>query len=260
MPPSYISDMPRFIEKPNLPQRRAEALIIGARYHLKLEKSLAVLGILPIWMPDNTAIDLRIASHADMSAVYLGNGRLIVAASLLNEHDFVNKLTKYDVKIIPAESSQSRKYPYDAPLNACLVGGTLVHNLKIIDSAVIREFSGQSQIEVNQGYSRCALCIVNENAFITSDAGIARSLESCGAEVLVISSEGVVLDGFDKGFIGGASFNISHDTIAFTGSLRNHTSRDAILRFIREHGKKAAFLTDEEIFDIGSAVLLTERP
>ncbi len=112
-------------------------------------------------------------------------------------------------------------------------------------------------IHVKQGYAKCNICPVTERAFITSDKGIATVCAKFGFDVLLIESGFIQLEGFDTGFIGGASFKISQSEMAFTGSLNLHPSKAQIEAFLNRYGVKPIYLTEQEIFDIGSAFLIS---
>ena len=75
-------------------------------------------------------------------------------------------------------------------------------------------------------------------------------------DVLQIRPGHIALEGYDYGFIGGASFLLDSNTLAFTGHLDVHPDRDRILDFLRQHGVSAVFLTESPVFDIGGAVRL----
>ena len=74
------------------------------------------------------------------------------------------------------------------------------------------EITGE-KINVSQGYSKCSLCIVNENSVITEDDGIAEVLKRHNMDVLKISAGDVLLSGLDYGFLGGLL------TLALIGTL-----------------------------------------
>ena len=60
-----------------------------------------------------------------------------------------------------------------------------------------------TKIHVKQGYTRCSLLPVDDRSFITSDAGIAKTLAEHDTDVLLIHPGHIHLPGFDYGFIGG---------------------------------------------------------
>ena len=69
----------------------------------------------------------------------------------------------------------------------------------------------------------------------------------------------IELEGFYYGIIGGASFKLSADELAFTGRLDAHSDFGAIMDFLAGRGVGATFLTGETAFDVGSVLPLTER-
>ena len=64
---------------------------------------------------------------------------------------------------------------------------------------------GMRIVDVRQGYARCSTVIVGDSAIITQDRGIAGRARECGIDVLLVRPGHVRLDGYDTGFIGGAS-------------------------------------------------------
>ena len=228
------------------------AVLIGERYRAELDAALESRGIEPVYLPDNPRVDPRLAGHADLSAIVLGDKKIVLAQHLAKDRKIVSYLSNNKYTMIKAVSEQTTLYPGDASLCACLVGNRLIHNKKCTDKAVLDNFSGKF-INVNQGYSKCSACVVSDSAIITSDSGIARAAKSAGVDVLQIQTGYISLDGFGCGFIGGASF-VLDKTVYFTGTLSEHPDRRFIEAFIAERGMNAIYLTQRPIFDIGSAV------
>ena len=112
------------------------------------------------------------------------------------------------------------------------------------------------RICVKQGFTNCSVCTVGTHAIITSDSMIAGKSAKAGLDVLQITPGMIRLDGYDHGFIGGASLRIRDDLIAFTGHLDDHSDKDQILRFIHERGIQTVFLSEMPIFDIGGCITL----
>ena len=59
------------------------------------------------------------------------------------------------------------------------------------------------------------------------------------------------LDGYDTGFIGGAS-GADDDAVYFCGDVSHHPDADAIKAFCQKHGKECVSLSDEELTDVGT--------
>ena len=103
------------------------------------------------------------------------------------------------------------------------------------------------------------MCVVNANAVITADHGIANALRTHDVEVLEITPGAISLPGYDYGFIGGSSFLLSPDRLAFTGTLAHHPDFRKITDFLKDHHIEPVYLTEEPIFDIGTAIPIIEE-
>lgn len=225
-------------------------LLIGERYRPKLAQSLAAQGIDVFWLPNNAALDKRLAGHADLS-VFVCKKRSVVASKLYSSN-IVNYLTNREYKTV-SSGRQGPTYPTDAGLCVCWTGRYTIYSPRTADPAVL-ELIGGVPVRVSQGYTKCAAFVVDDHSIVTADAGVSRAAKTAGMDVLDIAPGHIALDGYEYGFIGGASFIIDEETVAFTGTLDEHPDKDRILTFLAEHGKRPVFLTEGPIFDIGGAI------
>lgn len=246
--------MIRIIEKPHLPNGSVRHILLGAKYKEKLEKPLFDHGLIPMWLPDNKYVDDRLSGHADLSAVHIKNKEIVITAG----DTFVNSLTRIGFNISKYEFAQGRAYPSDAALNICIAGEYCICNTKTASRHLIKTIPYEI-IECTQGYTKCSVAVVDENTIITSDKIIADRTKNAGFDVLLLDDSFVKLEGFNKGFIGGSAFKISKKEIAFTGQIRDTIQKEAIEVFLNKHNVNAVYLTEEQIFDIGSAIPLTEE-
>lgn len=227
-------------------------LIIGERYRPKLKKSLENQGISVLWLPDNPDIDPRLAGHADLSVFMPSPGTLVAAKGICS--DMVNFLTNRGYRVI-CSREQGKAYPIDAGLCLCATGRYTIYNPKTVDAAALSLIAGVP-VAVNQGYTKCSVCVVSDDAIITADSAIASRAADAGMDVCKIQPGYVLLEGFDYGFIGGASFLLDEKHLAFTGTLEQHPDKERIFAFLKKHGVQPVFLTNEPVFDIGGAVAL----
>ena len=241
------------IKTPHLPKGKVTRILIGERYRSRLEAPLKCRGIEVLWIPDNPDVDPRLGGHADLSVIHMGDNLLVA-----ERYTFVNLLTIEGLEIKLAAAAQGAEYPADSGLNGCILDDALIHNPLYTDRAVLENLSGRKIITVNQGYAKCAVCVINERAIIASDAGICRAAAKFGIDALLISPGHIVLDGFDCGFIGGSTFKLSRHELAFTGRLHGHPDETAILNYLSEKAVSPVFLSERPIFDIGSAIPLFE--
>ena len=241
------------IESPNLPKRGVTlaAVSVGAEKAKEylLSRGISVFDILPC-----TAITDGTAAHADLHLLHLGGRKIILSREQCNNAEKLIEMG-FDVQVL--DTPLGDKYPADVPLNAALFGNYAILNPKTVCKNI--DFSGRSLIPVRQGYTKCSVCVVDENSIITADNKIAAIASAAGMNVLRISETITALDGFEHGFIGGASFKINRNEMAFTGIINDTAERLRIERFLNERGIHAVYLTEESIFDIGSAIPIAEE-
>lgn len=151
-----------------------------------------------------------------------------------------------------------KSYPENILLNCLYFGDKLYGKLSAVDPTVLTYCKEQNieLVNVNQGYTRCSTLVISDYAVITADKSIEKVMKSNGAEVLLISSGNIVLEGFDYGFIGGAGF-YDNNIIYFFGNVKKHPDYDKIKVFCeKRHSKIEIICEDKPLTDIGGAVVL----
>ncbi len=252
--------MRSFVQNANFP-RCCSGLIYGAKYEKILRDSLDSLHISSILLPDNPNIDRRLTGHADLSLLHAGGNRLI-AAPYLKGSAFSHALENDGAELFFPSFAQKPRYPFDAQLNLCLLGSKMIASPKTVPPEIaefLTNTASKQVIHCRQGYTRCVSCLPDEGSIITADRGVAEAAERVGISVLLIAEGGILLDGYACGFLGGASFKISADKMAFTGRLDRHPDRGRILDFLSARSIEAIFLTEDPVFDIGTAIPLYEK-
>ncbi len=245
--------MIRFVDKPHLPQGKVRRLIVGKKYKKVLENALSEQNIAAIWLKNNEYVDERLTGHCDLMAAHLTKNVLAVQKGVLNDCELIN-----NIKLIETAAPKKPEYPYDAGLNICIVGDKLIYNPKSADEQTVSLFKG-TKLCCKQGYTKCSVCVVDEDSIITADRKISAVASAAGMSVLTVSENLTALDGFEHGFIGGASFKISRNEMAFTGVINDTSEKLRIEHFLNERGVSAVYLTDMPLFDIGSAIPIIEE-
>lgn len=145
-------------------------------------------------------------------------------------------------------------YPGDVAFNAACTGKYFIHNTRLTNPQLLKEAEnmGMEIINVRQGYTKCSIVIVDETSIITYDRGIAAA---CSAypelDVCLVRPGFVRLDGYDTGFIGGASGRIGNEII-FNGNLSAHPDFEKIVQFVESKGLFLKYFEQYELTDIGS--------
>lgn len=189
--------------------------------------------------------------HADMQILPINNDIFI-----LNECTVLaEKLSKQ--RLIFCNKKAGNKYPQNILLNFLYLNNTLYGKLSAIDENLL-DYCKENNIKtvnINQGYARCSTLVLNEKALITSDLSIEKALKKDGVEVLLISSGNIILDGYDYGFIGGASGKIDENTVVFLGNVTNHPDYRRIENFCENHNISIKIICkDMPLTDIGGIV------
>ncbi len=244
---------------PHLPNGEVRQIIIGKKYEKMLKTASSKHSFELICLDSNPFVDSRLAGHTDLSAAHLG-GNEIALGSFLKNSDAVQRLKALGLNIRFVPDCSAPQYPFDAALNFCIVGNTLLYNSKTAQTDIVNKLTiTKTLIDCKQGYTKCSVCVVDEESIITEDKGIARNAENAGLKVLLLDDAEIKLDGFKNGFIGGASFKIARNKMAFTGYIINSDARNAVEGFLAKRGIETVYLTKRPAFDIGSAIPIAEE-
>ena len=240
-----------FIRTANLPQRRVTLAAAGDYPHITA--ALEGLGIRVLSFRDNT-LPREVCRHADMLLCHTGGASVFCAPTVdtaqLKGLGFITSVC----------ATLGEKYPLDVPLNVAVGSEIFVYNPKTADNALTKALSasGKKGIPVKQGYSKCSVCFVTENAVITEDEGIKNALEKIGAQVLLISKGDIYLSDSHYGFFGGCTGKLDKDVLALTGELKYHKDGERIRAFCEKQGVSVLELVKGKITDIGGILPLCQ--
>ena len=228
--------------------------LIDCRADASLLSALKSHGFEPITIPPADYLQAGIASHTDM-LIFIGFDRLFCHTSYYEKNkSLIDSLAACSqLTLTISDEPVGAKYPSDVLFNACLIGNRLICNEKtvsrfILDAAIEKKYE---IINVPQGYTKCSICTVSDNAIITADHPIATACKALDINVLEISEGYVALSPYSHGFIGGAS-GMCGDMVYFCGSLSTHPDAGRIVDFCRAYGKTAISLTDSALIDVGT--------
>lgn len=228
-------------------------VITDNRIDENCEISLRQRGLEIIKLPCFPVLQEPVSAHPDM-LLFLGEGRIVCHKDYFalaeKEISKISEITKKEI-ILSCENI-GLEYPRDVLFNAAAVGDKLICRL---DAASEMISEGYDVINVKQGYAKCSTCVVSDKAIITADSSIAKGAEQNGIDVLLVSSGGVRLNGYDCGFIGGAS-GADKDNVYFCGNVDLHHDGERIKEFCQKHGKVALSLSDEPLYDYGTLIFI----
>ena len=189
-------------------------------------------------------------THPDMQIHFVCDKTAVVAPEA---YDYYKEALPKEIKLIKGVKSPESKYPFDIGYNVARVGKKIIGKLDFVDPVIkdIYQSQGYELINVNQGYAKCSLCVVDENSVITEDEGLFRAL-SQKMDVLKVESGNVALKGFENGFLGGASGFLGKNKLAFFGDIKLHPNYNDIKFFTEERKIDIITLSSTKLEDFGS--------
>ncbi len=235
------------------------AIIADSRMPEDAKKNLKKLGNVLFINPTSVTYN-SISSHPDIF-FFQKDDALIYAPNAPKR--IIKELKKRKIKLIEGKKEVGKKYPETVPYNAVGIGNLLIHNLKHTDETILSSY--ENQINVNQGYTRCNLLALNENAFITSDVGIFNTVNSqqstdnslypqeslVGTSILYIDPKQIKLEGQKNGFFPGCC-GVWKNNLIVCGSTKNLKEKAELDKFLKDNNFNLIELYDGDLIDVGS--------
>ena len=245
-----------FINIPNIPKKRVRLALVDGRVSSGLEKGFSEGNIKIIKTEAYQGLYPAISYHPDAVFHHLGDNLIVYAPR--TSMAVVAALEDMGFLLIEGEKPLTAKYPGSVCYNVARVGNLAFHNARYTDRILKENLykRGVELVHVNQGYTKCAISVVDENSIITIDKGIAKVAERKGLDVLVIEEDDILLPGIKSGFIGGATGLIDEKKFAVAGNIHRLESAMKILDFLHQKGVEHVSLSDEPVMDIGSIMPL----
>lgn len=243
-----------YIKNPNLPEKKVNLVAISSQAEESI-KRLEELGIESLKIYPDFSLPTPVNSHADIQILHMGNNVIFCQNEHLSIGESGKNFSYHIIKEIPGN-----QYPDDVRLNCAIIGNKIICNEKtvskdVLDFAYINDYI---IINTNQGYSRCSVCILNENAIITDDKTIYRAAGKFLNDAELISKDSIVLKGYNYGFIGGCCGKIDKNLIAVNGKLESHKDYNKIIDIMQRNKIEAVELCNSRLTDIGGILPLSE--
>lgn len=236
---------------PNLPQDNAKIVVMSTN-NKELVNRVEELKIKVLPSENLSKLLIFEQYHTDLQFLHYNKDTVFV----LNECTSLKEnLKKYFPNVIEISKNIDKNYPNNVMLNCVVLNDKLICNTKTIADEVLQiaVHDNLKIINVNQGYTKCSTCIVNENAIITSDKSIYKSCRN-EMDVLLIRQGYIELTGTNYGFIGGSSFKYNRNTLVFSGNIKLHPDYESIKSFVENHNVELLSLTENTMIDIGSII------
>ncbi len=232
--------------------------IVDSRIPRDAECALSVYADKIVKLPPCSRLQAPVSAHPDM-LVFITDRQIITGKRYFEE----NRAIFHELSLlcgretVVAGTELALNYPSDVKFNGFTAGGRIFGLASALSETVLAWAKKASipVVNIRQGYAKCSTCVVTENAVITEDASIERAMLENGIDVLRVTSGQVALDGYDCGFIGGAS-GADSENVYFCGDVSQHPDFDEIESFCRCHGKNCVSLGMGRLYDIGTIYFL----
>ncbi len=216
--------------------------------------NLKKLGCEVLACPPSSILYEAVCGHPDMLLHIVNQKNIIVHKDMNN--GFINLLKNLGLSVAFSENSLGSTYPYDIILNSINLPNLFIHNIKYTDPKLLEMVNNKKLINVKQGYTKCSTAIVGQNATMTSDTTIAKSLSRENIDVLLLPPGDILLPGLNYGFIGGCCGLLDKNLLAFYGDLNYYTYGKEVMEFLKKHNVEPVFLRKGKLIDRGSLFII----
>lgn len=234
-----------------------KTLIISSQMHEEIKRRLGKTCGKLIALEPNPSLPTPVSAHPDMQILKIDD-TAVITRELYDSNCELRSALDSGLNVRFAEHAHTGVYPGDVGLNALKIGQYLIAKTDSLDPEV-RRLCGEKDIEivnVRQGYAKCSTLAL-DNAVITSDTGIVAAVRRLGFDALMVTPGGITLEGYDYGFIGGASYYDSESkTVYFFGDITQYPDSIRVVDFLHSHGVDICPCADCALADFGGAVEL----
>lgn len=229
---------------------------IDYRTTLEEIKNLDKLNLSPIIVPKNDILYEAINGHVDIQLNIIDKKERTIIVQKSISKDYIKNLEHNNIKYIFSQKELKNSYPDNIFLNALILKDYFVHNIKYTDENLLKNMQSKKIINVKQGYTKCSVLPIRDDAIITSDKGIYNSLRNENIDVLLLPPGDILLPSLDYGFIGGTGGMIDENTLALFGELDNYKYGDEVYNFLYKYDVKPVALRKGKLIDRGSLLVI----
>lgn len=198
---------------------------------------------------NNEKFNKNYNDHPDLSILKIDED-IYIESSVYNY--YVDNLSGFNFKKVDVYNFKNG----EMVLNIAKNKKYFFHNEKFTSKEIFEKLkTNRKYIKINQGYSNCSM-ICFENHIITSDKGVYKTLRLENINVELVTTEGIILNGYKNGFIGGTCGFVSDDILLFYGDVTKYRDYDIIKRVADEENVKILYPKDETFVDLGGIISL----
>lgn len=234
-------------------------VILDERIPKGMINALSHHGYQTILLPPHPCLPCPIASHPDMllffasDAIYTTKLYSRIAEDALK---LISSATRRPIRICQEELSKG--YEKEPLLNTVPIGNKLICHSKLTAREIIEQVYYEL-CPTRQGYAKCSVVPIDDHSLITADVSISKAARQQGIDVLLLQSQGCFLEGYDTGFIGGATSYSPYQKIEplfFCGDINRHPQSKQIIDFCQRHHREPISLDNSPLLDMGTVFII----
>lgn len=246
--------MERFCN-PYIPRTRVKRVFVSQLLPESIVSELNDMGIRTYKLGRTPNLSSELAYHPDILVNNFRKGRWMCE----NGADYI----PFDIPrslILESECVLGHVHPHDCLFNNFRMGKALIcgKSADYLIKAYAR-YDEYRVVYVQQNYTKCCSIPINQNAVITCDYYVGRTLRMNGYDVLTVKdSDDIGLSGFSNGLLGGCAGMLSDKLLGFTGNLNMYAYGKEIRDFCANYGVDAYSLSSKPMYDYGGILPITE--
>lgn len=193
-----------------------------------------------------------IAGHPDIFFCQTENALIVAPNTPVH---FVNILKKNAIPIDFGHTVVGETLAQATAYNAVISDKYLIHNRKYTDEVILTHQKDKEFIHVEQAFCRCSLLPLKNDHFLTSDAGIAKTLTKHGLSCLCVSPLDILLPPYTHGCLGGC-MGVYDNKVFITGSLAYHRDGNLIKDLLKSLSYEIIELYEGKLYDGGGLLFI----
>lgn len=200
-------------------------------------------------IPECPRLAKPVAAHPDMLFSELSDGTLLTEGKYFSENKAFFEGLPFYAKIKPSSTILAPEYPEDVAFDVVRHRGKVIGKAEYMAEEIKRD--ADDIIDVKQGYALCSV-LKTECFAITADKHLYNALMDNNCETLFDSGNNIILNGYNCGFIGGASCCIEEArTVVLFGNAEELSEFEKIKSFIEGYGYKLKYPRNIPLEDFG---------
>lgn len=231
--------------------------IVSRRCCVALENELSRCFDELFVLPPDPLLDEPVSDHPDMILSFIGNCIVVPAEYYKSNSALIDEIAdRAKRRTVLTRAPRGKKYPSDISLNALITNSFLIGKLARLAPELMREAEAISLkfIDTKQGYAACS-ALYASGIVITGDPSIAKAARAEGLTVIPVSCDGIRLDGYSNGFIGGCG-GVVGDTVYFTGDPDITPGTEELASQLMKSGVKCIRLSPAPLVDFGGIKII----